>query len=78
MEKVKYFDKNKKEIKVGMKIKHNDGDIEKVYACGDDDLGVNASNEVWLDRHYGEDKEAYREFYPLSQFSLKEWEIVED
>lgn len=76
---VKYFDKHNKEILEGMTIKHEDGDIELVYLCGEDedDLGVNASNEVWLDTHYGSAKECYREFYPLHQFNMKEWEIVE-
>lgn len=60
----KYFDKHGKEIKAGMKIMHNDGDIEKVHANYDEtDLGINAST---------------LEIYPLYQFNLKEWEIVEE
>lgn len=69
----KYFDKHGEEIKAGMKIRHDDGDIERIYATADDDLGVNASNEAWLERHGGN-----RELYPLYQFDMKEWEIVKD
>jgi hypothetical protein len=73
----KYFDKHGKEIKQGMTIKHDDGDIELVYQCedsdGNQDLGVNASNEAWLERHGG-----VREIYPLYQFNMKEWEIVKE
>jgi hypothetical protein len=59
----KYFDKNGKEIKAGMKIKHDDGDIELVHANYEEtDLGINASTF---------------EIYPLYQFNLKEWEILE-
>lgn len=66
-----YFDKNGKEIKEGMTIKHDDGDLEKVYASKDD-LGVNASNENHISF-----SEFNRQIYPLYQFNLKEWEIVE-
>ena len=69
----KYFDKHGEEIKAGMKIRHDDGDIERIYTTEDDDLGVNASNEAWLERHGGN-----RELYPLYQFDMKEWEIVKD
>lgn len=75
-----YFDKNGEQIMNGMTIVHEDGEVELVYVCGDDneDLGVNASNEVWLENHYGSSKEFFREYYPLSQFNLKEWQIKKD
>lgn len=69
----KYEDKNGKIIVIGNVIKHDSGDTENVYGCGDCDLGVNASNEAYLKRN----PEAKREFYPLSQFDLSEWEIIE-
>lgn len=69
---MRYFDKNGNEILEGMKIKHDDGDIELVYKCDDGDLGVNASNE-----NHAEFNELRRELYPLFQFSMKEWEICE-
>lgn len=74
MSSIKYFDKRGNEIKAGTKIKHNDGSIELVYECGDNDLGVNASNMEYLKNH----PDAEQEFYPLYQFNTKyEWEIVE-
>ncbi len=73
---MKYFDKHGTEIEAGMTIRHDSGDTEKVYAtvnsCGDDDLGVMATNPVWLERHPDWDIE----YYPLNQFNMSEWEIV--
>lgn len=75
---MEYRDKNGDLIKAGMVIKHDDGEEELIYSCGDnnEDLGVNASNEKWLEREYGDAKESFREFYPLYQFRLSEWTIV--
>lgn len=71
---IQYFDKNGTEIKEGDTIRHDNGEEELVYACGEDgdNLGVNASNEDYLKAH----PEAWRECYPLSQFDLREWEVV--
>lgn len=82
MRQITYYDKNKQEIKEGMMLRHEEGEIEKVYSWmssdGIIDFGFNASNEAWLERQYGTDKEYFREFYPLTNFNLKEWEIIED
>ena len=67
----KYFDKNGDRIKAGMTIRHDDGDLDKVYPCKDGDLGLNASNEQHVNFN-----EFNRELYPLYQFNMKEWEIV--
>jgi hypothetical protein len=71
-----YFDKNGKQITRGMFIRHEEGTYERVYECEDEngtkDLGINASNEAWLER-----TGRTREIYPLYQFDTKEWEIVE-
>lgn len=73
---MEYYDKNGKEIKAGMVIKHDSGDVEKVYPNWDgDDLGVNATNEQFFENHPNVDMR--RQIYPLSQFDLSEWEIVE-
>jgi len=66
----KYFDKNGRKIVAGMTLRHDDGTLEKVYASDNDDLGFNATRENsavfrWM------------ELYPLSEFSLNEYEIVE-
>ena len=55
---MQYFDKNGVEIKGGMTLRMADGSEELVYdttdAYGNPDLGINASNEEFLERHpYG-------------------------
>jgi hypothetical protein len=67
---MEYFDKNGEEIKTGMRIKHDGGDIEMVYQNSDEnDLGIDASNKNFIG---GSD----RKIYPLYQFNLKEWIII--
>lgn len=72
---MKYFDKNGKEIKAGMTIRMDDGSIELVYATedayGNPNLGINATNEAFLERH----SEWEREFYSLSMFDMSKVEI---
>ena len=76
-----YFDKNGVEIKAGMFLQMGFDQPEKVYATvdadGNPDLGINASNEAYLRRHYPGYEESYREFYPLSSFNLREAEICQ-
>lgn len=71
--KERYYDKNGREILAGMTIQHEDGDRELIYASADEnDLGMNASNEDHVSF-----TELNRKIYPLYQFNLKEWKIVE-
>lgn len=68
---MQYFDKNEIEIKAGYTIKHNNGETEKVYKCGNNELGVNASKK---------DSPCFNgleQCYPLSEFDLSEWEIID-
>lgn len=62
-----YHDKNGRKIEEGMTLRHNSGDIDTVVATtgadGDEGLGFGCN--------------AY-EAYPLHQFDLSEWEIVEE
>lgn len=73
---MRYFDCNGDEILAGMFISMEDGSIEEVFATTDDygneDLGINASNEAYLKRH----PEATREYFSLSNFNLYYVEIV--
>lgn len=77
---MKYYDKNGDEILAEVNLRMEDGSIEKVYATtdayGNPDLGINASNEVFLANH----PEWDREYYSLSLFqsSLKNSEIVKE
>lgn len=65
-----YFDKNNNEIKEGMTLKHDNGELEYVHKTTSDDLGFNASNESHISFN-----ELERKIYPLYQFNLDEWEI---
>lgn len=77
---MKYYDKNGTEIQAGMLLHMEDGSIEKVYATtdanGEPDLGINASNESFLENH----SEWAREYYSLSSFqsSLKNSVVVKE
>ncbi len=74
---MRYFDCNGDEIQAGMQIRMEDGSIEEVYATtdayGNEDLGINASNEAYLELH----PFAPREYYSPSNFNLHRVEIVE-
>ena len=74
---MQYFDKNGVEIKAGMTIRMEDGSLELVYdttdSYGNPDLGINASNEEYLERH----PYASREYYSLCNFDMSEVEIVD-
>ena len=45
-----------------------------VLLCGDDNLGVNASNPAYLEAH----PEARQECYPLSEFASNDIEIIKE
>jgi hypothetical protein len=66
-----YVDKHGNEIKPGVKLLHDEGDIETVFETEDGDLGFNASNEDYVGFN-----ELRRELYPLHQFDLNEWEVM--
>ena len=74
---MQYLDKNGVEIKGGMTLRMADGSEELVYdttdAYGNPDLGINASNEEYLERH----PYASREYYSLCNFDMSEVEIIE-
>ena len=75
---MRYQDKHGNEITEGMYLRFEDGSVEQVYTwqTGDEnDLGINASNEAYLQAHgLGEFPQ---ELYPLSEFDLSEVEICE-
>lgn len=76
--KTQYFDKNGLEIRAGMTLRHDDGEEKEVFECGDEfgngNLGFMASNPRFLKNH----PDWPVEYYPLYQFNLAEWEIVEE
>lgn len=71
-----YHDKHGEEILAGMTIRHDNGDTELVYetedANGNDNLGILATNPDYLKYH----SDCELEYYPLSNFDMREWEIV--
>lgn len=69
-----YKDKNGNVIEAGMTLRHDDGELQKVYECGNNDLGFNATNEEFMEIY----SNMWRQCYPLHQFDLSEWEIVEE
>lgn len=68
---MKYFDKNNKEIKEGMFLKHDNGDVEEVYISDSGDLGFMATRESHISKRMSV------ELYPLYEFNLEEW-VIED
>ena len=52
---MKYYDKNGNEILAGMHLRWEDGSVQKIYATinafDEEDLGVNASNEAFLENN---------------------------
>ena len=75
---MRYQDRHGNKITEGMYLQFEDGSVEQVYAwqTGDEsDLGINASNEVYLQAHgLGEFSQ---ELYPLSEVDLSEVEVCE-
>ena len=73
-----YKDKNGKQIKAGLHLKMEDGSVELVYATddayGNPDLGINASNEAYLEAH----PFASREYYSLCNFDMSKTEIIDE
>lgn len=69
-----YVDKHGKKIEADMLISIGGEPPELVLICGDDNLGVNASNPAYLEAHPG----AYQECYPLSEFASEDIEIIKE
>ena len=78
---MRYQDKHGNEITEGMYLRFEDGSVEQVYACqtGDEsDLGINASNEAYLQAHgLGEFPRNYIRFPSLTcrkwRFASRRW-----
>lgn len=80
---MQYFDKDGREIKAGMKLLMEDGSIEMVYdtvdSYGKADLGINASNETFLDTHPNWARECYslddtEAFTPIVSAGIRQYE----
>ena len=73
--KMKYFDKNGKEITEGCVIKFADGRTEKVYLTAENELGTDATNPKWIET--GRATECEFGIYPLTRQDTEEAEVVE-
>ena len=68
-----YKDRNGTTIKENMYLKHiPTGEKDLVYKCDSGDFGFCATN-----KKYKYNNSSYIEIYPLSEFFLNEWEVVE-
>lgn len=69
-----YVDKYGQKIEADMLISIGGEAPELVLLCGDDNLGVNASNPAYLESH----PETRQECYPLSEFASNDIEIIKE
>ena len=74
--KLKYFDKNGKEITEGCKIRYENGKIYEVYLTDEDTLGTDATNPYWIET--GRAVPCEYGIYPLTEEELEEVEVVEE
>lgn len=78
--KMKYFDRNGKEITDGCEIKYISGDksmiqIQKVYETENGELGTDATNPAWIERGWAVPCEYG--IYPLNEEETETVEVVE-
>lgn len=66
-----YLDCDGEVIKPGDIILWQDGSIDKVYKCGDRQLGVCATNPAYLKRH----PDTEITYYPLDNFARSEYQL---
>lgn len=77
---LRYFDKNGKEITEGCTIKYNHGDkslirYKKVYLTENEELGTDATNPLWIEN--GRAVPCEYGIYPLEEAETEEVEVVE-
>ena len=73
--KVRYFDRNGREITDGCRVKYLDGRIEKIYYTNKWQLGTDATNPTWIKS--GRVSECEYDIYPLTRQETEEVEVVE-
>lgn len=74
--KLRYYDKNGKEITEGCEIRYEDGRTQEVYLTEDDYLGTDATNPHWLE--IGRAYPCEYGIYPLTREETEEVEVVEE
>jgi len=73
--KLKYYDKNGKEITEGSVIRYSSGKEQKVYLTEDGELGTDATNPKWIES--GRAVPCEYGIYPLEDAETEEVEVVE-
>lgn len=73
--KIKYFDKNGKEITKGCTIRYDSGAIKEVYLTENDELGIDATNPIWIEK--GRAVPCEYGVYPFTEAELEEIEVIE-
>ena len=75
MKKLRYFDKNGKEVKEGDLVKIGDCAPKKLYRTTDGGLGVDATNPLWIEN--GRAVPCELGIYPLESSDIKDMVLVE-
>jgi hypothetical protein len=75
MEKLSYFDKYGREVKEGDTVKIGDCDEQILYRTVDGELGVDATNPVWIKS--GRAVPCEYGIYPLSSSDIRDMVLVE-
>lgn len=75
MSKLRYFDKNGKEVKAGDTVKIGDNSPQMLYRTADGELGTDATNPVWI--REGRAFPCQFGIYPLTGAEVKEMVLVE-
>lgn len=74
--KIRYFDRNGREITEGCMIKYLSGRVEKVYLTEDGELGIDATNPKWIE--WGRAVPCEYGIYPLNEDDTEEVEVMEE
>ena len=74
--KLKYYDKNRKEITEGSVIRYSNGRERKVYLTESGELGTDATNPKWIET--GRAVPCEFGIYPLEEEETREVEVVEE
>lgn len=74
--KLRYFDKNGKEITDGCKVKYESGRVEIVYLTEEETLGTDATNPSWIKS--GRAVPCEYGIYPFHEEETNEIEVVEE
>lgn len=70
-----YFDRNRKEITEGCKIRYSNGLVKEVYVTEENELGTDATNPKWIEK--GRAVPCEFGIYPLTNDETNEVEVID-